>query len=254
MARHIAPDAKLRRIALAFRESLGKVANVAMNGQDVEKEFAAERWSRSSMPKKHVIAAAFATLCEEDRDGDKLLGPQYFWRCSMSAKRKMGLSKVKTILHAVGVRRPRSYDEWPPIQEFVHDFSASSHSIPQVTGEEECGWGLQDEFQLVFAAESEMYKAGPKKRSAFITRDLVKLCLVECPVKVVVYCGYGERDGEKKGIVVDRITQTIKRCPSPGKRNCGWLLIGLVGRWPHETQPYFHALKAGDDEAVELHL
>lgn len=137
----------------------------------------------------------------------------------------------------------------------MHDFSASTHSIPQLI-DKEVGFKKGDEFRLLFAAESEMQKGSPKARGYAVTRDLIKLCLVECPIKAVVYRGYGSggRDSGKQDMLIDAIVKTIARCPSPGKGNEGWLLIGLVGKWPDATEPYFHTLMVGDKNAKPLDL
>jgi hypothetical protein len=122
-------DDKLKGIANGFKANLTRVAQVAMNGKGKAKEYAADH--TAGMPKKHVIATIFA-LCEEDLC--RVLGPLW-WRCSMSEAKKKGtptITKlVKTVLAAVENKAEESYDEWPPIEEFMHDFSASSHSIPQ---------------------------------------------------------------------------------------------------------------------------
>ncbi len=239
-------DNKLKCIAKAFKENLTKVAKVATNGKGKAKEYAAEQTSK--MPKKHVIATTLA-LCEEELS--KLLGTLY-WRCSMSEHRETGkpvIKRVKTILAAVDEKPLESYDEWPPIEEFMHDFSASTHTIPRVTGKEKgyrCKSG--NGFRLLFAAESEMNNGGLEARSHAITRDLVKLCLVECPIKVVIYRRYCDVD--KGDSIVKSIVRTIRRCPSPGKRNEGWLLIGLTGTWPGKVKLHFHTIKVGATKAV----
>jgi hypothetical protein len=175
----------------------------------------------------------------------------------MSETKKKGepaaTKMVKTILAAVEGQFLESYDEWPGIQEFMHDFSASSHSIPQITGKANANMWDNEPFRLLFAAESEMQKGAPEARAHAITRDLVKLCLVECPIKAVVYRGYEDKgkNAKKRTNVIDAIVETVKRCPSPGTRNEGWLLVGLVGKWPKKTKPYYHTLRVDDTEAQQ---
>lgn len=93
---------------------------------------------------------------------------------------------VKQILAALDGEALASCDEWPPIEEFMHDFPASSHSIPEITGKAPGYTWDNRPFRLIFAAESEMKNGGPEARAHAITRDLVKLCLVECPIKAVI--------------------------------------------------------------------
>jgi hypothetical protein len=241
-------DEKLKAIANAFASNLERVAAVAKGGTGMVKQYAARE--TGGMPLKHVIAATFAL--SEDELG-RVLGPLW-WRCSMSEGKRKGeptvTKMVKAILAAVEEEAEQTYDAWPPIEEFMHDFSASSHSIPQLAGYAEgFTWQKGDEFRLLFATESEMAKGKPGKRSQAINRDLVKLCLVECPVKAVVYRGYEKtppKNATGRGSLIDGIVETISRCPSPGKRNEAWLFIGLTGKWPKTTKPYFHTLKVGD--------
>ncbi|HEX4142427.1 MAG TPA: hypothetical protein VHY91_02665 [Pirellulales bacterium] len=174
-AGYIPLEDKLEKIAAAFKANLAQVANVAVQGHGEAKEFSSE--ATNGMPKKHVIATAFA-LCE-DIFG-KLFG-NHRWRCSMSEGTnydKTITKRVKTILSAVDSNAAKTYDEWPPIEEFMHDFSASTHSIPQLTGkDEDYDWKSDTVFKLLFAAESEMVARGPQARRNAVTRDLVKLCL-----------------------------------------------------------------------------
>lgn len=224
---------------------------MAANSKGKAREYAAA--NTAGMPKKHVVATTFA-LCEETLHTQ--LG-SLWWRCSMSETRKKGepiASKlVKTILAAIEEQPLKTYDEWPPIEEFMHDFSASSHTIPHVTGKDKNVPWDDKPFQLLFAAESEMENGRARIRSHAINRDLVKLCLVECPVKAVVYRGYDTqtRYAESRKLIVEEIVRTIIRCPSPGTRNEGWLLVGLDGKWPGKTKPYFHTLIVGETDATE---
>lgn len=245
----LTPEEKLEHIAGAFKVNLARVAAVAAKGDGKAKEYAAAH--NAGMPKKHVIAATFA-LCEETLHAQ--LGPLW-WRCSMSEGKKKGRPEatkmVKTILAAIEGEPLYRYDEWPPIEEFMHDFSASSHSIPQITGKDDDYTWDNEPFRLRFAAESEMQNGGPEVRAFAITRDLVKLCLVECPIKALVYRDYDDssRNRAKRSKLIDAIVAVIKRCPAPGTRNEGWLLVGLVGTWPDTTLPVFHTLRVGDAEA-----
>jgi hypothetical protein len=242
-------DKKLEEIAKAFKKNLVRVAGVAANGKGKAQQYAAD--GTAGMPKKHVVAATFA-LCEETLNTQ--LGTLW-WRCSMSESKKKGepvaTKVVKTILAAIEELPSARYDEWPPIEEFMHDFSASSHSIPQITGKDnEYTWDNKP-FQLVFTAESEMKSGGLDVRAHAITRDLIKLCLVECPIKAVVYRGYDDKweNANKRTKLNNAIVETIMRCPSPGNRNEGWLLVGLSGKWPNATTPYFYTLRVGEAEA-----
>jgi hypothetical protein len=67
----------------------------------------------------------------------------------------------------------------------------------------------------------------------------------------VVYRGYENKgkSAKKRTDVIDAIVETVKRCPSPGTRNEGWLLVGLVGKWPKTTRLYYHTLRVGDAAA-----
>jgi hypothetical protein len=246
-------DDKLRLIAEAFSENLARVADLAQNGAGLARQYAAD--GTAKMPKKHAIASTFA-LCEETLH--TTLG-ELWWRCSMSESNPPGgvpaIRMVKTILAALEEEPLESYDEWPPIEEFMHDFSASSHTIPQISGKQAGYVWDEQPFRLMFAAESEMEDGNPQIRAHAITRDMVKLCLVECPIKAVVYRGYDTRavNAGKREAIIDRIVRTINQCPPPGGNNRAWLLIGLIGRWPDRTEPYFHTLVVEDgNEDAEL--
>jgi hypothetical protein len=105
----------------------------------------------------------------------------------------------------------------------------------------------------MFAAESEMENGNPQVRANAITRDMLKLCLVECPIKVVVYRGYDTRpvNSGKREAIIDRIVETVRRCRAPGNGSRGWLFIGLIGRWPDKTESYFHTMTNGADVAEQ---
>ena len=234
-------EEKLRRLAVAFKDNLAMIREFASGDSHTHdaKDFAADG-TRVGGPKKHVIAATFA--CWETELAS-LFG-RVRWRCSMSINKKTKISKVLTILNSVCPYAKRIQDQWPKIAEYMHDYSAANYAITEVTGKTPgFVWPPDKSFKLLVAAESETGGKSFNIRRNLVTRDLVKLCLTPAEVKVLVYKGYEEEraTSENRQTMLDAIVETVRRCYE-GQRPGGWLLFGLLGKWPTTQSVYIHTL------------
>lgn len=228
------PLEKLEIVGTGFRGNLEKIRSHATAPRSDIKEIAEESIKATGCPKKHIIASAFGCC---DHLLAELYGPLR-WRSSLSK------SKVKTIVGEVGRLAAGADDaEWPGIFEFIVDFSASNRSLTEVIGKKrgsdedwEPGWV----FNQYLAVESELNGGCPKGRRDLACRDVIKLCLVQSELKVLVYPG-DERDNYEQQML-DALLRTIKRCHANRRDPGAWLLIGLVGDWPDRMSVSFHVL------------
>lgn len=238
---------KLTRIALRFRSSLEKIRAHAATGDDDSNEFAAEGIQLGS-PKKHVVAAAFALSVDEMA---RLFG-RVRWRSSMSESKEVADGKVRSILNAIDPEAEKTRDM--RIIEFMHDFSASNYAVTELIGQVE-GYPAKHNpvFKMWLVAESETGGSSPRQRQKLVYRDMVKLCLVETEVRVLVYRGYDEEEAGERHAMLDGALRTIRRItPAPAPLQ-GWLFIGLLGNWPHSQTMYFHTISdAGDMVSLKV--
>jgi hypothetical protein len=208
-------------------------------------------------PPKHAICAAFS-LCKKTM-AEQFAPSPVRWRCAVGTIKDEIRSKVENILKEVGPDVLGDEDpwaecpnQWPTIKEFMFDFAYSNYRIPDLTGQWD-GWVEGAVFKLLLAAESEVQGTALTGRVNLVTRDLVKLCLVNSDVKVLVYKGYDPHDdpNDYKSQMVAAIQRTIERCYKPGEIPGEWLFLGLLGHWPDSQTAYQHILTPENKSMIE---
>jgi hypothetical protein len=239
-------ELKLKRLCKAFKSGLELIRGYATaNGSDPDVKAYTAEGTGVGAPRKHVIAAALACM---DNELASLFG-RVRWRCSMSINQETEVSKVREILNAIRPDAAHIQDAWPRTIEFIHDFSASNYALTEVTGKNAAfDWTGKPPFKFHLACESETGGGSYTLRRNLVTRDLVKLCVVQSDVKMLVYSGYPENGAgsEHRQSMLDAVVETIRRCydgPRPG----GWLLLGLLGTWPASQSVYAHTLTPAPD-------
>lgn len=240
----------LRKICQSFKKGLEAVRN-AVSEDDEVGELARDPTNRGC-PKKHAICSAFACCDQVIKDEFKT---EVKWRCSVGKKKGVPLSKIQRILMKIHDTARCGEDEWCPIKEFMFDFSFSNSSLPQLIGKNE-GFPADSVFELLLAAESEVQGGSPEDRIHLVTRDLVKLCLVNSRVRVLVYKGYENTNADKDNRETMRkaIERTIQRCYGKGKGKIPgeWLFLGLLGKWPADQTAYQHILTPSMESLTEM--
>jgi len=170
------------------------------------------------LPKKEAVCAALvgcgkelATIMEGWK-GDLCKGIVPKCRCSVEGKDEGSVKGVKALVDKYCDGDLKT----DKIREFLVDFSFSSHDLRDVTGKkQDHKWKPEEKFFLWLAAESEL-SGDPR-------RDLLKLCLVNSFVKLLVY---KQTDRRKKDF-----EQVIRLCCGEDPSCQGtveWLFVGIA--------------------------